>query len=388
MLLKEPEMLSMLKNSKKVVLLEPNYRRKYVPLGLAKIASYVKANGGEVVFQRSYRPCKEDTVCVTTLFTYESEKVFQELSHITTANFFSGNNPKVVVGGVFASLMPDVIQNRFPKVDIFVGYSKTLDQVKPDYSIDWGIDEKWQKFSFAFTSRGCPNRCAYCAVHRIEQEIWINPNWKNIVDTTKPHVMLSDNNLSAQPIDHIKEVCQFLKENKLKVVFDNGFDCKHVTPEIAQLFATVPFMECGLRLAFDRIQENGIFQQAVTRLLDAGVPKSKMMAYVLFNFNDTPKEATFRMEENVRLGIRPYPQQYTPLNTLNRDTPHIGKYWNKKSLKTFRYFWLMRGLHTKQKFATWVSKPETVKKFSLTDDDFTVLLEAQNCQPLVQCLQA
>jgi hypothetical protein len=384
----EIELLEILNHSRKVVLLEPNYKRKYIPLGLAKIANYVKQHGAEVVFQRNYKPCNEDLVCVTTLFTYESHKVFDAIGHIYSANYFLGKyNPSILVGGVFASLMPNEIQKRFPSVKIFVGYSKVLDMVKPDYSIDWGIEEKWQSFSFAFTSRGCPNHCAYCAVKTLEPDIWINPNWKEIIDTTKPNVMFSDNNLSAQPFSHIENICNYLKENKIHVIFDNGFDCKHITPEFVELVKTVPFLRCGLRLAFDRIEENGVYQEAAKKLLDAKIAKDKLMSYVLFNFNDTPSEANFRMEENNKLGIRPYPQQFTPLNTLNRDVPFVGKYWSKYLLRAFRYFWLMRGLNTKMKFTDYISKPEIIKRFKLEESDLK-LMETKKCQPLLQCLPA
>jgi hypothetical protein len=39
--------LSLIDYAKKVVLLEPVNIRKYIPLGLAKIATYVKGRGGQ-----------------------------------------------------------------------------------------------------------------------------------------------------------------------------------------------------------------------------------------------------------------------------------------------------------------------------------------------------
>ena len=44
-------MIEQIKNAKKVVLLEPPYKRKYIPLGLSKIATMVKNNGGKVDHQ-------------------------------------------------------------------------------------------------------------------------------------------------------------------------------------------------------------------------------------------------------------------------------------------------------------------------------------------------
>jgi hypothetical protein len=166
--------------------------------------------------------------------------------------------------------------------------------------------------------------------------------------------MISDNNLSSTP-DHLLEVCEYLYNHSKSVVFDNGFDCKLITPEIATALAKLRYVRTGLRLAFDRIEEDGVFQQAIELLKRSGVSASTLMAYVLFNFKDTPQEANYRMSECVRLGIRPYPQKYEPL--YSKDAKHyIGKYWTKNLLRAFRYFWLMAGLYTKTDFKTWAKK--------------------------------
>jgi len=358
----EQDLLLKLQKAKKVVLLEPAYKRKYLPLGLAKIATYVKRNGGEVVFQRKYTPVDEDLICVTSLFTYDCDKVFEAINSVYMLSSYS--QKEIIVGGVYASLMTQNLLSKFPKLLVFQGYSQVLDECPPDYSIDWQVEEPWDKFSFVFTTRGCPNHCAYCAVWRLEPNIWINPKWKeNIGD--KPYVMISDNNLSAQPMSHFKDICNFLVENKKSVVFDNGFDCKHITPEFAELLAKLKFYKTGCRLAFDRIEEDGIFQKAVELLISKGVVKSHIMVYVLFNFLDTPQEAAYRMEECIRLGVRPYPQCYTPLNKTTEKNRYIGKHWTKDLAKEFRFFYLMAGYYTKMKFVDWLknNKPHLLNDF-------------------------
>jgi len=353
----ESTMLSMLDNAKSVFLLEPPYRRKYIPLGLAKISSYLKERGKEVAFGREYNSKKYDLVCCTSLFTYESESVLKALWDLR----FWHHGP-ILIGGIFATLMPDKLPE---DVHVFPRYSKTLDSYVPDYSINWRVDKPWDEYSFTFTTRGCPNKCAYCAVWRLEPELWINPNWRAHIVDEKPFAMVSDNNLSAQPSEHLFEVVDYLAEKKKKVVFDNGLDCKLITPEKAKKLATLKYARTGLRLAFDRIEEDGIFQDAIHCLLKHGVSKSNIMAYVIFNFKDTPKEADYRMRECVKLGIRPYPQQYTPLNTLNRYRPYIGKHWTPNLVKVFRHFWLMAGYFTKMEFEDFMMQSD-----KLTEEDW------------------
>lgn len=364
--LTEDEMLDRLRTAKRVFLLEPDYKRKYIPLGLAKIASFVKANGGRVWFGRDYFGPPVDLICVTSLFTYDSAKVLASIRHAEK----TGRGTPILAGGVYASLMPKDIKERTGgKSELFLGYSRTLDQVVPDYSMGWGIEDPWPDFSFTFTSRGCPNKCAYCSVWRIESEPWINPSWRDHVIDSKPCAMLSDNNLSATPPEHLHAVIDFLVRKKKHVIFDNGFDVKHITEDMARRLGKVKFTRSGMRVAFDRIEEDGVFQAAVEKLKAGGVPKGEILAYCLFNFTDTPQQAYYRMKECVRLGIRPYPQQYTPLNQAvdRKKKKFIGKAWTEPLVKAFRGYWLMAGVYTKYTFENWMKAQD---KFELSPADW------------------
>jgi hypothetical protein len=270
----------------------------------------------------------------------------------------------ILLGGVAATLVPNAVAG---SALVYRGYSQALDECVPDYSIDWGVEEKWSKFSFTFTSRGCPNHCAYCAVPRLEPDLWVNPTWRSHIVDEKPHAMISDNNLSACPTEHVLELIEFLVQKKKRVILDNGLDCKLITDEMAAELARVRWVILGLRLAFDRMEEDGIFQEAVNRLRSGGVAKSNMMAYTLFNFTDTPQEADYRMHECVRLGIQPYPQRYEPLNITDRDKPFIGRHWTPNLLRAFRLFWMMAGYYKRGRFVDWAQQQD---KYPLTADDW------------------
>lgn len=365
--LTEQQLLDAIGNATKIVLLEPPYKRKYIPLGLAKIATYAREHGAEVVFQRHYKPCGEDMICVSTLFTYFAKHVYQSLDEI----YFMSPDANVIIGGIFASLMPRTIKDLYPKVNVFVNYSNVLDQCKPAYDIDWMVDEKWADFSYLFTTRGCPNKCGYCAVPRLEPTMHTIPNWEKHIDDNLKYVMVYDNNLSAHPFEHFKSVCEHLSAIGKRVNFDNGFDCKHITPDVAEILAKVKYEASGMRMAFDRIEDDGVFQKAAQLLLDAGVPKGAMFAYVLFNFNDTPQEAIYRGSECIRLGVRPYPQQFAPLNGITRDTAFIGKHWTKHLCKAFRYFHLMGGCWRKNNFMEWIMDHRD--EYKLDDEDIRKL---------------
>jgi len=357
----EQQVLGMLDGAQNVLLIEPAYKRKYVPLALAKIAARLRSNGTPFAFARAYKPGDWDLICVTSLFTYDSQLV---LNVIREARFLGPDVP-IIVGGVFASLMPQLIHAE--KAMVFEGCSEQLDATPPVLDYSWGVDPPWDDFSFVFTSRGCPNKCAYCAVWRIEPKRTLVHNWRDHIADDKPNVMVSDNNLSACSLDHITEVAEFLRDRKKKVVFDNGFDCKHVTDDLAKLLAQLKYTRAGLRLAFDRIEEDTEFKEAIARLRQAGIPKSATMAYVLFNFTDTPADADYRMRTCADLGVRPYPQQYVPLTKLSRKPAFVGKHWTSGLLRAFRWYWLMAGVYTKAPFEAWAI---TQDKFSLSSEDW------------------
>ena len=342
MILSEPELLDRVKSARRVLLIEPGYKRKYPPLALMKLATYVRECRGMSKFARGALGEKCDLICMTSLFTYDQRYVRQAVAQ---AQDLCPGVP-IIVGGVLASLMSDKVEAL--GVDVFKGYSKTLDALEPDYSRNWQIEEPWDQFSFSFTSRGCPNRCGYCAVWKIEQEAWVNPNWRAGINLGKPNAMISDNNLSATPDEHWHELIDYLARNKRGVVFDNGLDCKRITEDMARDLARLKFTRSGMRMAFDRIKEDGVFQLAIERLIAAGVPRGEIMAYVLFNFKDSPREAHYRMSECRRLGIRPYPQKFTPLDWTTRRRSFIGRKWTRNLASRFRHYWLMAGIYTKQ----------------------------------------
>lgn len=340
-ILVEQDMLSMLAPNRRVFLLKPKYRTtKYPPLGLMKIAAYVRQHGGKIKFGHHYlgEPC--DAICVTTLFTYDSAAYIQALKQAVNL----ANGTPVIVGGIYASVLPDHLLGKVPEVHLFKGYSEVLDQIVPEYALETDADSKWDQYSMVFTSRGCPNHCAYCVVGKIEPGQWLNPRWRDMILNDRPFVMISDNNLSATPHDHLIKVLHYLSTSRKAVTFNGGLDCKRITPELAEMLSHITFSRYGMRMAFDRIAENGIFQNAVTLLKQYGVPYQALMAYVLFNFNDTPKEASYRAYECTRFRVRAYPQMFQPIMQTSRKPMYVGKYWTARLAAYFRKFWLLAGL--------------------------------------------
>ena len=141
---------------KYILLVEPDYKSLYPPLGLMKISTWHKKRGDKVDFIRGKILTKKkyDKIYITTLFTYFAKEV------IETINFYRNFYPSadIKVGGIFATLMPEYIKNS-TGIAPHIGLLKAVEDCAPDYTFFPSL-----KYSLTFTTRGCPRDCKYCAV--------------------------------------------------------------------------------------------------------------------------------------------------------------------------------------------------------------------------------
>lgn len=287
--------------NRKVLLIEPNYKNKYPPMGLMKIATYYRMKGDDVrfykgdmksfvvelicedliehleivypeVFWKEYYPVlfqfikigrysileeydifnaedvldivkefrkryrdKEyftkprfDKVGITTLFTF-----YWDIT-IDTINFakqLCKNMADVMIGGIMSTLLPDEVfkatgihpfEGLLDKPGaIDLGDSLIIDQLPLDYSILDEIDYIYPANNayFAYMTRGCVNKCKFCAVPRLEPQYCDYISLKNQIEITNErfgtqrNLLLLDNNVLASKcyeeiIEEIKE-CGF-----------------------------------------------------------------------------------------------------------------------------------------------------------------------------------
>ena len=281
---------------RKVLLLEPKYRNKYPPMGLMKLSTYYRERGDEVRFFKGelknfavsllledylrevndlslakhssklfefiktgkYAPIDSiprfrdsesgslliqyrrryangeyhqfDIICVTTLFTFYWK---QTVDTINFAKKFLAPNGRIIVGGISASILPELLEKE-TEIKPIVGQldrerSKIIDaetqviidELPLDYSILEEIDYKYpaKNAYFAYMTRGCPNRCSFCAVPRLEPTYCDYIRLKPQLDKAdaifgqQKDLLMMDNNVLASKcfdkiIDEIKE-CGF-----------------------------------------------------------------------------------------------------------------------------------------------------------------------------------
>ena len=375
--------------NKNVLLIEPGYKNKYPPLGLMKLAQYHGPEGkrdnvrfikGEdlSVLGRAW-----DRIYITTLFSFEFAKISQSIDFaLKVAN---GDADKVFVGGIAASLMPDRFSERASwhgvrfiqgllaespakalKLDAYSEelYSDDVDgpaieDLVPDYSILDQIDYKYpvRDAYFAYASRGCIRKCAFCGVPKLEgaqrDAASLTAVVRNIEARYGPKkdLILMDNNVVASTRFHeiIAEIRDlgFVPNAKLtvgrvpvqrRVDFNQGVDARILCKDPGYLRALATVCLKPLRIAFDHLGLIQPYERAVRYAHEVGL--LSMSNYMLYNFHDDPADLFERMRINVKLneelGIRiwSFPMRYQP--TWLPDRSHVGEKWTRYQLRSMQ----------------------------------------------------
>lgn len=212
----------------KILLVEPNYKNKYPPMGLMKISTYHKERGDEVTFFKGVMDSKDflenqyDRVYITSLFTFYYSQTIK-----TIKNYEKLISPeRIFIGGIMVSLLKEKIKGDIDdRVTILTGLltdscilklgdSVNIDILPLDYSI---LDDIVYKYPagdnfFAYISRGCTNKCKFCAVPILEPKFCMTNNIVNQIKRIskefgeKKNLLLLDNNILSFSERELEEI--------------------------------------------------------------------------------------------------------------------------------------------------------------------------------------
>jgi len=187
----------------------------------------------------SYDYPKFDVICITTLFTFHWKIT---IDTVNKAKYFLKDNGNMYIGGIASTLLPEYIRQE-TGIDPIKGLmnkpsmldkdnQRIIDKLPLDYSILEEINYKYPSDNayYAYTTRGCPNRCPFCAVPKLEPEycnfsgIRLQIKKADRLYGAKKDLLLMDNNVFASDnfnkiIDEIKK-CGFEKG----AIFDHPND--------------------------------------------------------------------------------------------------------------------------------------------------------------------
>lgn len=177
-----------------------------------------------------------------------------------------------------------------------------------------------------FTSRGCDNKCSFCAVPKIEGPLVELDDYP-----IKP--IICDNNFLGCSRRHFDNAI-----DKLKVLpfvdFNQGLEADLFTTHHADRFCELK--QPMIRFAFDHISEESKVLSAIMLAQSRGL--KNIGCYVLIGFNDTLEDAKYRLELLISKGIRPNPMRYQPLDCLQKNK-YLDPNWTEHDMeRVMRYY--------------------------------------------------
>ena len=191
---------------------------------LVDVLSRLKASRAKYRNGEYFKMHEWNRVLVTTLFTFYADIT------IETIKFAQRLEPEEIeVGGIMASVVPDYIQKETgiaPTTGVLAvnkifddkPISELIDNLPLDYSILEEIDYRFpaEDAFFGHTTRGCPNKCAFCAVPVLEPEY---QSFRSLKDKLayerkmfgeRPNLLLMDNNVFAS--ERFKDIIAEIEE--------------------------------------------------------------------------------------------------------------------------------------------------------------------------------
>lgn len=166
------------------------------------------------------------------------------------------------------------------------------------------IPGMYMKKGYVITSRGCPNRCWFCAVPKREgyklRELPVTNGW-----------IVTDDNLLSCSDRHIKNVFDMLKRQSHRPQFVGGLEAKILTRQRAKELKELK--PESMFFAYDTPDDLEPLRQAGGFLLDAGFTKEScvLRCYVLVGYKgDTQDKAFSRMQQTYEAGFMPMAMLY------------------------------------------------------------------------------
>lgn len=253
----------------RILLVEPNYKNKYPPIGLMKISSYFKNKGDYVFFSKGLLPQNEvalfDKIFITTLFTFDFDICVDTIRYYIEIV----GREKVFIGGIAATIMPQNFSEAIQGIQILTGQLTSssllgynddinIDILELDYDILWDIAYEYPASDsyFIYTSRGCPRKCPFCAVKTLEPVFYECENIREQISRvdnrfgSKKQLLIMDNNALN---------CKNLSQN-IDILVDIGFGADNNTSKKNN---PMPFYLSSLR---SRINEQKPYIHLLNRI--------------------------------------------------------------------------------------------------------------------------
>ena len=253
-------------------------------LALMKISAYHKSIGDSVEWYQPLFSGHIDKVYVSKVFSFTPDYEYyidaDEIVRGGTGYCIDLKDGKEVYCKEKDSVLPEEIEHQYP-----------------DYSI-YGITDT----AYGYMTRGCPRGCDFCIVGKKEgtrtytvaplSEFWHG----------QKKIVLLDPNPIAVP--DWKDNLQQLIDSKALVDFTQGMDIRLMTPEKAEYIKRIRIK--AVHFAWDRYEDKEMILPKFKAFKEVTEwHRSKLIVYVLTNFNTTLEQDLERVYTLRTLGFNP-----------------------------------------------------------------------------------
>jgi len=347
--------------STKYLLLEPRVKAIAPNIALMKWSRWCEQNGHEYQYVRG---CVEkerigfipDEIKMSCIFSFHSKRYRDTIDHYL--NLFPA--VKFEIGGVFPTLykkwfeswiytgrygfnVPFFAGEKDSVIRLHCGMHPEIEKLTPKYNIDITSEdvEPYPRDKIVmYASRGCVNKCGYCAVPRLEGSMKSFKSIKGMIDSAKAEmpnaksIVLYDNNFTEH--EYFDDIIDELVESDLPVDI-HGLHVESFDDHKAKQFARLKWAAQGiagtpyLRFSFDWMKYAPNVERAYDIYMKHNI-RAGFFCYMLFNWTDTPQDFWQRIakcqeivssHENGR-PIFLFPQRFEPFKPESKDKTQQG----------------------------------------------------------------
>ncbi len=325
--------------------------KDFLPIGLLKLGTMLDKQGHRVQIVRGNVPIEDlrirpNEVWFTSLFTYWSKYVKQSV------DYYRDLFPQVkkVVGGIYASLMPEHCKEYTGCDEVYVGVHPDAEGIIPNYEL-LSTNHNDIDFQILHATRGCSRKCVFCGTWKIEPAFIAKKTL--LPEIEKRKLVFYDNNLLYHP--QIEDILAELKELKRtrKILWceaQSGFDGRVLLekPHLGKMIKDAGFRSPRIAWDWGYGHRKSIHKQ-LNIFIRAGYPPKEIEVFFLYNWDIPFGEMEKKRIQCYRWGVqisdcrfRPLDQTFDEYNPRKRDQTgkeyyiHESAGWTDELVKQFR----------------------------------------------------
>lgn len=334
---------------KNILLVQPDWPKpakikdpqKYFPYPLLKLAGLERSKDNSVALVVGNQGCNipfiPDEILVTTVFSWW----FPYVRDCIESYHFLYPNAGVRIGGVHATLSPDLYREKFPYADVHVGKLAEAEEVEPA----WDLLPGSHRTQIVRFSQGCIRHCSFCYCH---YEPYNAYEFEDVVRKVRYNrLILDDHNFLAHP--QAREILRRLAVLEVNqkpissIEIQGGFDIRILSKSLDIVPLLRQARVRNIRLAWDgSLDHLSLLETCINALKAAGFRPRDLRCYMLYNHDIPFGGIVEKLRHFERFRIGPIHSRFRPVNLL-RDG-----YIPQKKHQSDREYYIHKGWNDRQ----------------------------------------